>query len=483
MDFGYDSDNLVTVKKPETEYTDLITTYGYDGSHQLTSISDPYSNQWLTNTYTNGKVTTQRDGTTGQDFTLSYDATAQKVTQTDRRGNQAEFVYNNAGQTVSAKRYDGSSNFTTSYTYDTSNLLTAITRPKGNKIEYGCDSRGNMTSYKKSGSGSSLQSTFTYDTDDFIQTYTDPRNNTYQYVYSYEDQSYGSNDRNLRKIIFPTVQNENGTNVTPHMDFTYNSAGQVTEVELPDGTVVEYVYGTSGNSNGKVTTMTYDYGTGDALNLEYQFTYDSYGNIDTVTKPDSTSINLDYNALHQLTQIQNELSHVTKYHYNKNGMVDKIQRQLGSSYGDSTAQTWEYTFDILDKMATITNPLGNVTTLGRDNNENVTSAKDTEGADANPNYSTGYTYNARNLLTRITDAESGQVNYGYDDNGNLLTATDNNGKTTTYSDDLPTGPQQLRTMTAVMSSSRMTHSSNITQERRRDGTSRSTTPTMPSTVK
>jgi YD repeat-containing protein len=95
-------------------------------------------------------------------------------------------------------------------------------------------------------------------------------------------------------------------------------------------------------------------------------------------------------------------------------------------------------YDILDNLTQITNPLGYVTEIDRDDNDNITSVMDPEGRDASPQYSTGYTYNTRNLVTQVTDAEGADTTYNYDGNGNLTTATDDNGKTTTYHYDLRT---------------------------------------------
>jgi len=474
VDYTYEADNdLSTVTCPATDdyQNGLTTVYTYDSEHRLLTIEDPANNVWLSNTYTNGRVATQRYGGSSQEYSISYYIATDKATVTDRRGNLTIFTYSDDNLTLSKKVHGGIiTYFTTTYTYTNDKNIDEITLPKGNKINYDYDSYGNVSSIQKYQDSDSLTYSVSYDDNGFIQTYTDPENHQYLFTYDYEDQNYGTTLGRLMKVALPTVKNENDSDVTPDYDFTYNNYGQVETVELPDGKIVKYDYGTSGNNNGRITKFTYDYGTGDALNIEYQFTYDSYGKIDTITKPDDTSLNLNYNALLQLTQVQNELGFIKKYHYNENGKIDKTQEQIGTTFDTTTAQTWEYDYDILDNLTQITNPLGYVTEIDRDDNDNITSVMDPEGRDASPQYSTGYTYNTRNLVTQVTDAEGADTTYNYDGNGNLTTATDDNGKTTTYHYDFADRCWKIVYPDSTYEQFTYDDNSNITQDRKRDGT-------------
>ncbi|MEJ9371910.1 YD repeat-containing protein [Schinkia azotoformans] len=45
---------------------------------------------------------------------------------------------------------------------------------------------------------------------------------------------------------------------------------------------------------------------------------------------------------------------------------------------------------------------------------------------------TSFTYDDRNLLTKVTDAKQGVTSYGYDGNGNHITVTDAKGNVTKF---------------------------------------------------
>jgi RHS repeat-associated protein len=488
--YGYTNGDLATVKRPNTsEYTDLITTYTYNDAHQLLTIEDPLNQVWLSNTYENGKVTSQRYGDTGQNYAISYDAANKKATVQDRKGYFTEYEYNSDRKIVSETVYEGavgsSTSYATSYSYTSDKNLEEITLPKGNKIHYGYDSYHNVSSVQKYQGSESITESVSYDEKGFIQTYTDPENHQYLFTYDYEDQNYGTTLGKLMKLTLPTVKNQNDSDVTPDYDFTYNDNGQVVTIELADGKIIKYEYGSVGDGDddddnvGRVKKVIYDYGTDtptiDYLNITYEYKYDVYGNVEKVIKPDNTDFEYAYNQLSQLTQIKDELNNITKYHYDKNKMLDKVQHQIGSSFSDTTAQTWEYDYDILDNLTQITDSLGYITEIDRDNSDNVTSVKDPEGRIASPQYSTGYTYNSRDLEDSMTDAEGGETNYKYDLNGNIEWAQDHNGNKTYYYYDFAD-----RLTRIVYPDNSEVHqdfeeftydkNSNITEERKRDGT-------------
>ncbi|OHB53187.1 MAG: hypothetical protein A2Y12_06795 [Planctomycetes bacterium GWF2_42_9] len=487
--YGYTNGDLATVKRPNTsEYTDLITTYTYNDEHQLLTIKDPLNQVWLSNTYEDGKVTSQRYGDTGQNYAISYDAANKKATVQDRKGYFTEFEYNSDRKIVSETVYVGavgnSTPYATSYSYTSDKNLEEITLPKGNKILYGYDSYNNISSVQIYQGSDSITESVSYDEKGFIQTYTDPENHQYLFTYDYDGYpaTYNTNAGRLMKIALPTVQNENDSDVTPDYDFTYNDNGQVVTVELPDGKIIKNEYGYVGDGDddddnvGRMKKVIYDYGTDtptiDYLNITYEYKYDIYGNVEKIINPDNTDFEYAYNQLSQLTQIKDELNNITKYHYDKNKMLDKVQRQIGSSFSDTTAQAWEYDYDILDNLTQITDSLGYITEIDRDNSDNVTSVKDPEGRVASPQYSTGYTYNSRDLEDSMTDAEGADTAYTYDENGNLYTATDDKEQTTTYYYDFADRLTKIVYPDSSQDYEEFTFDdcSNIIHERKRDGT-------------
>lgn len=181
---------------------------------------------------------------------------------------------------------------------------------------------------------------------------------------------------------------------------TYDSNGNVTSVTQPTVTggtpVTTYTY----NGFGEVLTMT------DPLGNVTTNTYDAHGNLLTVTTPkpnSSTSASktqFAYNSLGELTSITDPLGRITAITYTPQGYI-----------------------------ATITDPQNNVTTYAYDSRGNRTSV-----TDAMSNVTT-FAYDTGNRLAGITYPDQTTASFTYDYRGRRITATDQNGKTTTYAYD------------------------------------------------
>ena len=208
----------------------------------------------------------------------------------------------------------------------------------------------------------------------------------------------------------------------PTTEFAYNSFGQVTESIDPNGNVTQYAYDPV---TGYLTDIYQDPA---GVNARTRFTYDTNGNPDVVT--DANNHATDYDALGWLNKVTNPLGFVTRHTYDANGNIVKTERQA-----DALAAVWqttEFTYDILNKLKTVNDPLNRVTTYNYDNNENLASVVDAG------NKTTGYVYDERDLLFTVTDANTpaGITTYDYDLNGNLARIMDANGNPTTYTYDL-----------------------------------------------
>jgi RHS repeat-associated protein len=80
-------------------------------------------------------------------------------------------------------------------------------------------------------------------------------------------------------------------------------------------------------------------------------------------------------------------------------------------------------------LASVTDPLGNVSTQSTDSVGRTISASDALGN------TTRYQYNNLNLLTQVTDPQGHTTSFAYDSNGNLLSLTDPVSHTTSYTYD------------------------------------------------
>ena len=309
------------------------------------------------------------------------------------------------------------------FTYNSDLLKVSETHPLGNGVKYIYDSmnpnrraRGNLLQVRKKASMAAADNdavdlvwTMTYESQyNQPKTMVGPKGNVYTLLYDYElpttDPKYGTKG-NLVKLTYPMVSGQ-----SPTVDLTYNTYGQVTEVKDPNNNITQYGYNAL---TGYLAAIRQD---PSGINAATQITYDIFGNVNTVTDPNNHVTDYDYNALHWLIQERNPLNFLTKYTHDQNGNVTKVERQADA--GATQWQTVQMTYDVLNNLKTVTDPLNRITTYNYDNNENLISM-----VDANTKTTT-YQYDERDFLFKVTDANTpsaGVTQYDYDNNGNLRT--------------------------------------------------------------
>lgn len=86
--------------------------------------------------------------------------------------------------------------------------------------------------------------------------------------------------------------------MTPETSFTYNSRGQILTVTDPTSIVTQNNYDAT---TEKVTSVVQDYGTG-RLNLTTNFGYDSVGNCTSMEDPRGNSTTAEFDNQRRLTQ-------------------------------------------------------------------------------------------------------------------------------------------------------------------------------------
>ena len=259
--------------------------------------------------------------------------------------------------------------------------------------------------------------------------------------------------------------------------YTYSLAGQVRTVTNAKGYSVRYWYSEMGKNKRSL----------DTLNKEVVNTYDTWGNLLSVTQRASgggqaISRSTRYDVLGNPVYVTNERSKTTQYTYDKLSRViavkDALNRTSAIAYdanGNQVTETdwrgnvtaWRY--DILNRLVNVIDPtdttvetltyydnhlqktsadaLGKVTTFTYDNLGRLLSTKDplnyvnSQTYDAVGNIATRtdgnnkttiYNYDGLNRLTGIDSPGSADVSYSYDNAGNVLTQTDGRGNVTRY---------------------------------------------------
>ncbi len=248
-----------------------------------------------------------------------------------------------------------------------------------------------------------------------------------------DSENYGQGNGNLIEIIYPAIEVQGDTQietVNPTVKFTYYiieddiKFGRVKTAESPDGIITEYQYydnaGTDGDNYGRLKKVIVD-PSGESIETTYE--YDEFGHIKEITNDLSETTEYAYNELDLLEKITypklstESAGFITEMSYNKNKKLKKTEAQLGDWSGTPN-QTVEYTYNLLDALKIITDPLGEETENFYDDDENLINV-----TDAKEN-GTDYDYDERGLLISITDAESGETKYTYTSNGNLESIED-----------------------------------------------------------
>ncbi|MHB1036579.1 MAG: golvesin C-terminal-like domain-containing protein [Pirellulales bacterium] len=192
----------------------------------------------------------------------------------------------------------------TLYERDADGRVTKMTQPdpdgpsgpqSARVTQYEYDSRGNLT---KSTYPDGTEETWEYDTTwNAVTEHVDAagRTTTYQI------------DEDTGNVISMTRVDSVQGNVTTSYTYT-DGTGQYTDLPQgllltetdPLGRVTQYDYGTSGNSFGRVTSITYALGTADEATVSYE--YDAAGNVIAATDELGRRTEYQYDALNRLTK-------------------------------------------------------------------------------------------------------------------------------------------------------------------------------------
>ena len=422
------------------------TTYSYDNNLDLTKVIDPLGAS-TSYTYDSEGDKLSVTNPLGQTTTYTYSGPFNELASvTDANGNITQYAYNGDVDLTSTTYADGT---IAQLAYD----------PQGNVIS-SVDENGNATSYTYNAAGQvtqesfadGTQTTFTYDAYGDMTSATNASGTiTLQY----------NSDQELVKVMYPSGQ---------YLDYTYNAAGQRTQMTDQDGYTVNYTYNAAGqlseltdgsgnlivsytydadgrlgeqdNGNGTKTTYGYDadsnetsvinYGPNSTVDSSFSYTYDMDGHRITETTIDGQWL-YAYDANGQLTQAV-----FTPNSSDPDGVPSENIQYQYDAVGNRISQTVNgvkttYTVNDMNEITSSATAGQGTTTYAYDNDGNMVSQ-------TAAGQTTTYTYNAQNQLAGIT-APNGSWSYTYDALGARIAST-LNGQTTTYLVD-PTGSSNV----------------------------------------
>ena len=198
--------------------------------------------------------------------------------------------------------------------------------------------------------------------------------------------------------------------------FSYDAAGDLSRITLPDGSYLAYSYD---NARRLV-------GVADQLGNRITYTLDTRGNRIEEDRYD-TDHNLTrtrsqvYNDLNQLSQVIGAQGQVTAYGYDAHG-----NRRAET---DPLDHVTIRSFDAVNRLVKSTNALGGAVDYAYNSQDHLTQVVD---ADANV---TSYVYDDLGNRLQVESPDSGVTDYRYDGAGNVTSKTDAKGDTTHYTYD------------------------------------------------
>ncbi len=414
--FTYDDDGTLASRIDDSGN---ITTFGYDTQRRLILIThhDTTTRKF---TYDNNNNLLTVEDERGNTTTFTYDKNNNLATLTDRAGNTTTFTYDLMDRLVSVTdRLDNSA----TRTYDELGRLKTVTDRSGNTITFSYDARGWLTSITEGGDKVWSR---TNDDENIIAAATNPLSNT---------TSFGSDKMgHITRITSPL---DNVTNITR------DPMGLVTTVQNPLGNTTTRSY----DSRGLLTGIT-------RSTISASYTRNALGQITRVTDPNSNEWLRTYDSHGRLTSTADPLDNTASYSYDNRNRIDQVTLpgSLGTldftydSTGNITRRLYSdstdlnYTYDAAGRLTA-----ADGIALGYDANGRITNSnglditRDALERIETITLGTGktvtYTYDARNLLTQVTDWLDGITTFSYDGARRLATITRPNGITTTYTYD------------------------------------------------
>lgn len=430
VEYTYSANRLATVRDPDGG----VTSFGYDGSGRLATITDALGHLQLTTLYdqATGRVSEQLDHF-NKATTFTWDPTKQRSVVTDPDGaiftdgylgNVLQFSQNGNGD-VSQFRADSSLN------------LRVLQDPDGSQYVMTHDAEGNVTSRTLVDAGPSPQAASegsTYDADNNLTAFTDANGHTTHYTYN----QFGQ----LTTMTDPLGNTSNfdydpGTGLLVEVTdplgnmtrFAYDAAGNKVSETNPLGALTRFAY----DATGRLTSGTDARGTAagadpaaftsasaydgedrllksvDALGRSQTWSYDSAGRLRSHADGDGFVANYAYNDGSQLVTRADADQRTTTYTYTPGGRTASVK--------DGVGDTTTYTYNSAGEVRTVTSPRGNV-----------------QGADAAP-FTTTYFYDFKGNVTleQHPDPNGGTdtIQYAYDSLNHLVAVTDPLGRTTT----------------------------------------------------
>ena len=413
----YSYDPLTMGRSRIVDPTGAVTAKTYDRDGNVISVTDPLGRTTRTtyNDLDQPLVVTDPDD---EKTTFSYDGSGNLTTLSrtlQETGQQQATTFHYAdpthpGDVTSVEDPTGG---TWTFDYDTHGYVSAVTDPTGSTAASIHDVLGRVT---QATTAEGRSTSFELNAFGDVTETVDPLGNRTSVVY----------DANRNRVRVTDAAGE----VTK---ISYNADDEVTQVTRPDGSKIGFGYDTDGNltrrtdAAGNVTSYTFGprdltNSTSDPLGRSTSYGYDPAGRPATITDPAGQVTNLSYDPAGQLIHIgySDPATSDVDLTYTTDG--------LRKSMTDGTGTT-SYAYDSLDRLVQVTGGDGKTVGYGYDLADRVTALTYPNGK------AITRAYDPAGRLISTEDWAGSKVGFSYDKDGNLAGEQFPNGVTTTIDRD------------------------------------------------
>ena len=376
--------------------------YGYDSSGFLIKAEDNNHKTVQSMTYNhsvgkNQHKVSQAVDSNGHICNYSYDPDGKKTTITDTKGRTWTYWYDEAFYTTKLQDAEGKFEYTEYFLESGKNKygdVKSTTDRNGNKTQYEIDAKGNVTKITNP-DGSSRS--YAFDDKNNLISETDEVGRRTYYIYD-----------NDKKNLLKKVQPLDGTG--EYADGVSNPGGFA---------ITEYTYFTRAeaqaqfncNAGGLVRSST------DPEGCMTEYKYDIDGNVKEIKLPGTNQqydiTSYEYNRIGWKTAEISPKGYRTEFTYDKNGFLIKTKLQGG--------ETYRAVYDLLGRKIKEISP-----------NQYNAPDDDIVNYAYNGDYGYRYAYFDSGKLMSATDPENSTTSYTYDVYGNVLTETKPNGSVYVY---------------------------------------------------
>jgi len=399
--YTYEGGNLKSVTQPAE--VGLRWQFKYDGSHELTELTDGRSGKTI-NEYNGAHQVIKQKDPAEHTLKFEYETFHTKITNETTGSVTNEYFTSNDEPSSITRGYGTASATTESFTYNEGGYVTGVIDGNGHTTTYGYSAANDRTSTVDPNKN---ETKWTYDATHDVETMTTPKGETT----TIKREAHGNPE---------TIERPAPASKTQTTKYKYTAHGELESVEDPLKRVWKYEYDAEGDRTSEVDPLGDKRTWGYNEDSQETSMVSPRGNV-TGGEPAKFTTKIERDAQGRALTITDPLAHTTKYTYDGDGNVETLT--------DGNSHTTKYTYNADNQPIKVEAPNKAITETGYDGAGQVTSQTDGN------KHVTKYVRNVLEQVTEVEDPLKRKTTKTYDLAGNLKTLTDPAKRTTTYTYD------------------------------------------------